>query len=67
MISGAKDVTEYWELLAGYSNGYNEIKYKWNRIADLHKKILKFAIANLSQKNKITINDTLPSFLLGKT
>lgn len=63
--NGAKDVTEYWELLAGYSNGYNEIKYKWNRIADLHKKILKFAIANLSQKNKITINDTLPSFLLG--
>lgn len=66
MILGAKDVAEYWELLSGYSNGYNEIKYEWNKIATLHKKILRFVIINLSQKYNITMDNTIPANLLGK-
>lgn len=63
--NGAKDVSEYWELLSGYSNGYNKIRYKWNRIIDLHKKILKFAITTLTKKYNVNINDTIPAYLLG--
>ncbi|CAK9795323.1 Angiotensin-converting enzyme, partial [Anthophora quadrimaculata] len=61
----AKVVTEYWELLSGFSEGYDKIKYDWNRLTNLHKKILKFAINNLSQKYKITLTDTIPAYLLG--
>ncbi|XP_043265604.1 angiotensin-converting enzyme-like [Colletes gigas] len=61
----AKDVTEYWELLSGYSDGYNKIKYQWRKIENLHKKVLKFIGNNLSQKYNITINDTIPAHLLG--
>ncbi|KOC69979.1 Angiotensin-converting enzyme [Habropoda laboriosa] len=63
--NGAKNVTEYWEFLSGYSEGYDKIKYEWSRLASLHKKILKFAINNLSQKYKITMNNTIPAYLLG--
>lgn len=65
-ILGAKDVSEYWELLSGYSDGYDKIGYKWNRIIDLHKKILKFAITTLTKKYNINMNDTIPAYLLGK-
>ena len=34
----AKDVTSYWELLSGYNDGYNKIKYEWSKVSDLHKK-----------------------------
>ncbi|XP_076766424.1 angiotensin-converting enzyme [Xylocopa sonorina] len=61
----AKDIAEYWELLSGYSNGYSNIKYEWSKIANLHKKVLKFVIVNLSQKYGITINDTIAAYLLG--
>lgn len=65
-VLGAKDVTEYWELLSGYNDGYNKIKYEWSKIANLHKKVLTFVINNLSHKYKITMNDTIPAYLLGK-
>nr|XP_034173869.1 angiotensin-converting enzyme-like [Osmia lignaria]XP_034173870.1 angiotensin-converting enzyme-like [Osmia lignaria] len=61
----AKDVTSYWELLSGYNDGYNKIKYEWSKVSNLHKKILKFAINNLSQKYKIPMNDTMPAYLSG--
>ncbi|OAD56235.1 Angiotensin-converting enzyme, partial [Eufriesea mexicana] len=63
--NGAKDIVEYWELLSGYSNGYKEIKYEWSKIATLHKKILRFAIINLSHKYNITMDNTIPVDLLG--
>ncbi|CAL7934213.1 unnamed protein product [Xylocopa violacea] len=61
----AAKANEYWELLTGYSGGYEKIKYEWSRIANLHKKVLKFVIVNLSQKYDITINDTIAAYLLG--
>ncbi|XP_076629285.1 angiotensin-converting enzyme [Colletes latitarsis] len=63
--NGAKDVTEYWELLSGYSDGYNKIKYEWSKIENLHKKVLKFIGNNLSHKYNITMNETIPAHLLG--
>nr|XP_003703938.1 PREDICTED: angiotensin-converting enzyme-like [Megachile rotundata]XP_012142021.1 PREDICTED: angiotensin-converting enzyme-like [Megachile rotundata]XP_012142022.1 PREDICTED: angiotensin-converting enzyme-like [Megachile rotundata] len=63
--NGAKDVTTYWELLSNYDEGYYRIQNEWSKIANLHKKILKFAISNLSQKYKIPVNDTAPAYLFG--
>nr|XP_031845275.1 angiotensin-converting enzyme-like isoform X1 [Nomia melanderi] len=63
--NGAKDVTEYWELLSGFPDGYNKIKYEWNKIADLHKKLLKHVMNNFSHKYHITMNETVPAYLLG--
>lgn len=64
-ILGAKDVTEYWELLSGFPGGYNKIKYEWNTIANLHKKLLKHIMNNFSYKYHITMNETVPAYLLG--
>ncbi|XP_076655496.1 angiotensin-converting enzyme [Halictus rubicundus] len=63
--NGAKDVTQYWELLSGYKDGYEQIKYEWTRIARLHKKILQHVRNNLSHKYKIDANQTIPAYLLG--
>ena len=65
-ISGAKGTAEYWELLSGYNNGYNKIKYEWSKISNLHEKIFKFVKTNLSHKYEVAINDTIPGYLLGK-
>lgn len=65
-IIGVKDVKEYWEMLSGYSGGYDKINSEWSRINNLHKKIVKFISTNLVQKYDIAINDTLPAYLLGK-
>lgn len=61
-----KDVKDYWEMLSGYSGGYDKIKSEWSRINNLYKKIRKFISTNLAQKYDVTINDTLPAYLLGK-
>lgn len=53
-------------MLAGYRDAYEGIKNDWRRIKYLHNKILKFVSANLAQKYGITVNDTLPAYLLGK-
>ncbi|EFN81186.1 Angiotensin-converting enzyme [Harpegnathos saltator] len=63
--NGAKNVEEYWEMLAGYPDAYEKIRNEWSRINNLHKKILKFIGTNLSKKYGIIINDTLPAHLLG--
>lgn len=61
----AKDVTEYWELLSGYTYGYDKMKSEWNKIAGLHRKVLNFALAALSHKYNLTLTETLPAYLLG--
>lgn len=66
MIIGAKNVREYWEMLSGYHDGYIKIYNEWNRINNLHKKIVKFISSNLAQKYELTENDTIPAYLLGK-
>lgn len=66
MIIGAKNVKEYWEMLSGYSDGYDKVSNEWSRINNLHKKILKFISTNLAQKHEFVVNDTLPAYLLGK-
>ncbi|XP_014475426.1 PREDICTED: angiotensin-converting enzyme-like [Dinoponera quadriceps] len=63
--NGAKNVEEYWEMLAGYPDAYEKIRSEWSRIDIFHKKILKFIGTNLSKKYGITINDTIPAHLLG--
>ncbi|XP_076296996.1 angiotensin-converting enzyme [Lasioglossum baleicum] len=63
--NGAKDVTQYWELLSGYEDGYEKIKYEWNKIANLHKKILQHVRNNLSHKYKVDANQSIPAYLLG--
>ncbi|XP_076246342.1 angiotensin-converting enzyme [Calliopsis andreniformis] len=63
--NGAKDSMEYWELLSGYNNGYSKIIYEWEKISNLHKKLVKFVSTNLSHKYKIAINETVPAYLLG--
>lgn len=65
-IIGAKNVEEYWEMLSGYSDGYDKINSEWSRINYLHKKIVKFISRNLVRKYDIIVNDTLPAYLLGK-
>lgn len=65
-FAGAKNVEEYWEMLAGYSDAYEKIRNEWSNINKLHKKILKFIGTNLSKKYGITVNETLPVHLLGK-
>lgn len=66
MIIGAKNVEEYWEMLSGYSDGYDKINNEWSRINNLYKKIVKFISMNLAQKYEFAVNDTLPAYLLGK-
>jgi len=66
LIVGIKNVEEYWEMLSGYSGGYDKINNEWNRINNLHKKIVKFVGTNLARKYNVIINDTLPAYLLGK-
>ena len=66
LIVGIKNVEEYWEMLSGYSGGYDKINSEWSRINNLHKKIVKFVGTNLARKYNVTINDTLPAYLLGK-
>lgn len=61
----AQNVEEYWELLSAYTDGYDLIKSEWNRIVGLHRKILKYVITVLSQKYKISMNDTISAYLLG--
>ncbi|XP_011864339.1 PREDICTED: angiotensin-converting enzyme-like isoform X2 [Vollenhovia emeryi] len=63
--NGAKNVEEYWEMLSGYSGGYDKINSEWSRINNLYGKIVKFIGTNLARKYDITINDTLPAYLLG--
>ncbi|XP_071647514.1 angiotensin-converting enzyme isoform X1 [Temnothorax longispinosus] len=63
--NGMENVKEYWEMLSGYSDGYDKIHSEWSRINNLHKKIVKFISTNLARKYDITINDTLPAYLLG--
>lgn len=63
--NGAKTVEEYWEMLSGYSDGYDKINNEWSRINNLYKKIVKFISMNLAQKYEFAINDTLPAHLLG--
>ncbi|XP_011703088.1 PREDICTED: angiotensin-converting enzyme 2-like [Wasmannia auropunctata] len=60
-----ENVKEYWEMLSGYSGGYDKINGEWSRINNLYKKIVKFIGSNLARKYNITINDTLPAYLLG--
>ncbi|KAG5326635.1 ACE enzyme, partial [Pseudoatta argentina] len=62
--NGVKNVEEYWEMLSGYSGGYDKINSEWSRINNLHKKIVKFVGTNLARKYNVTINDTLPAYLL---
>ncbi|XP_018307844.1 angiotensin-converting enzyme [Mycetomoellerius zeteki] len=62
--NGIKNVEEYWEMLSGYSGGYDKINSEWSRINNLHKKIVKFISTNLARKYNVTINDTLPAYLL---
>ncbi|XP_012062567.1 PREDICTED: angiotensin-converting enzyme 2-like [Atta cephalotes] len=61
--NGIKNVEEYWEMLSGYSGGYDKINNEWNRINNLHKKIVKFVGTNLARKYNVIINDTLPAYL----
>ncbi|XP_029664757.1 angiotensin-converting enzyme-related protein-like isoform X2 [Formica exsecta] len=61
----AKNVKEYWEMLSGYSDGYDKVNNEWSRINNLYKKILKFISTNLAQKHEFVVNDTLPAYLLG--
>ncbi|XP_032684214.1 angiotensin-converting enzyme 2-like isoform X2 [Odontomachus brunneus] len=63
--NNAKNVEEYWEMLAGYPDAYEKIRNEWSQFNTLHKKILKFIGTNLSKKYGITVNDTLPVYLLG--
>ncbi|XP_077255351.1 angiotensin-converting enzyme isoform X2 [Temnothorax americanus] len=63
--NGMENVKKYWEMLSGYSDGYDKIHGEWSRIDNLHKKIVKFIGANLARKYDIAINDTLPAYLLG--
>lgn len=53
-------------MLSGYSHAYDKINNEWNRINTVYKTIVKFIGANLAQKYKITVNDTVPAYLLGK-
>ncbi|XP_072756511.1 angiotensin-converting enzyme isoform X2 [Anoplolepis gracilipes] len=64
-VNGAKNVKEYWEMLSGYSDGYDKVKNEWSRINNLHKKVAKFIGTNLAQKHEFAVNDTLPAYLLG--
>ncbi|KAH0950931.1 hypothetical protein HN011_003249 [Eciton burchellii] len=59
------NVDKYWEMLSGYTDGYDKINNEWNRINYLHRKVLKFVGMNLAKKYGITINDTIPAYLLG--
>ncbi|XP_020295000.1 angiotensin-converting enzyme-like isoform X2 [Pseudomyrmex gracilis] len=63
--NGAKSVEEYWEMLSGYPNAYEKINSEWSRINTVYKTIVKFIGANLAQKYKIIVNDTVPAYLLG--
>lgn len=65
-VTDAKNVEEYWEMLAGYPDAYEKIRNEWSQFNTLHKKILNFIGTNLSKKYGITVNDTLPVHLLGK-
>ncbi|XP_012521401.1 angiotensin-converting enzyme 2 [Monomorium pharaonis] len=60
-----EDIKNYWEMLSGHPDGYDKINSEWSRINNLHKKIVKFIGTNLARKYNITINDTLPAYLLG--
>ncbi|XP_018358585.1 PREDICTED: angiotensin-converting enzyme-like [Trachymyrmex cornetzi] len=62
--NGIKNVEEYWEMLSGYSDGYDKINSEWSRINNLHKKIVKYVGTNLARKYNVTMNDTLPAYLL---
>ncbi|XP_053978934.1 angiotensin-converting enzyme-like [Hylaeus volcanicus] len=61
----AKDVAEYWELLSGFSDGYEKINYEWSKVANLHKKVVQFVKNSLSHKYNVTMDDTIPAYLLG--
>lgn len=63
--NGAENVKEYWEVLSGYSDGYDKIHNEWSRINNLYKKVIKFIDMNFAQKYEFTVNDTLPAYLLG--
>jgi hypothetical protein len=66
LIVDVDNVDKYWEMLSGYTDGYDKINNEWNRINYLHRKVLKFVGMNLAKKYGITINDTIPAYLLGK-
>nr|XP_033336787.1 angiotensin-converting enzyme-like isoform X1 [Megalopta genalis] len=63
--NGAPDFIQYWESLSGYKNGYENIKYEWSKITNLHKKILRHVLNNLSHKYNFHANETIPAYLLG--
>jgi len=66
LVIDVDNIDKYWEMLSGYSDGYNKINNEWNRINYLHRKVLRFVSMNLAKKYGITINDTIPAYLLGK-
>ncbi|XP_015176464.1 PREDICTED: angiotensin-converting enzyme-like [Polistes dominula] len=63
--NGINSAVEYWEMLSGYPEGYEQIKSQWNGILNLHKNILEFSRNHLSQKYGINLTDTIPAHLLG--
>ncbi|XP_008546546.2 angiotensin-converting enzyme [Microplitis demolitor] len=67
VANGAKDVTEYWEMLSEYKDGYNEAKYKWSEILSLYEKLKKFVRTRLTQKYNDLMKDEkgIPAYLLG--
>ncbi|XP_044583140.1 angiotensin-converting enzyme-like [Cotesia glomerata] len=66
IANGANDVTEYWEILNEYKNGYNEAKDKWSEISFLYDKIVKFVKTRLTLRYKDLIKgEGIPAHLLG--
>ncbi|KAK0160601.1 hypothetical protein PV328_007993 [Microctonus aethiopoides] len=64
--NGEKDVTEYWEMLSEYQDGYIIAKKKWQEISSLHDKIVNFVKMRLKKKYGNFIEEnTLPPHLLG--
>ncbi|XP_043492223.1 angiotensin-converting enzyme-like isoform X1 [Polistes fuscatus] len=63
--NGINSAVEYWEMLSGYPDGYEQIKSQWNGILNLHKTILEFSRNHLSQKYGINLTETIPAHLLG--
>ncbi|KAI4495442.1 hypothetical protein M0802_008656 [Mischocyttarus mexicanus] len=63
--NGIDSVLEYWELLSGFPNGYEQMKSQWTGIWSLHKNIIEFSRNHLSQKYGINLTETIPAHLLG--
>lgn len=62
----AESVPNYWELLSGYTDGYDNMKNMWVEITELHKKLVTYVRNRLAQKYKTTFSDdAIPAYLLG--